>query len=1045
VRRVRADRSGLTAAAILGGAGAGGALAGTAADGWFLAAVGPAHLGAAVAGSSLLVAVVLAAVGALADRRDRRRTLVALAASGAVLLAIVSVGHGAAPRTSAIVAFIATKQLQAAVELAFWVAVSEWFDARAIRRMVPRLAAAGGLGAGLGAGLAIPLARFGGASAVMLAGGFAFALVGLAAGTAPTTRRLGAGLGRAPVGRWRDGLVAMRHHPLAIGLAIVVAIAGVFASLAYVSLGAAAAARHTDASALAGFLASVRLVSQLLMIVAQVVIAPRLIAWLGVGGVLVVPPVAALCGALGLAGAGGLTAAATMQIQARVTDGAIEGPAEKLALNLLPAELRGRLGGWLEGPAKRTGAIAGGLIASVAIAAPGALAWVAVAAALAWLAAAWWVRARLPGWALDALVEPRDPRDSGDVPLGERAARQLIARVAAVDAVRAVEVAARLHRPGGFDARPGLAARTHAARGPLRHALVDALARLHCPGDLSRELAFTLAHAPRTDDADDDAALVGLAGRLGRGSPLALADDERAPVAAAIAIATARIDDDRAGFDRAVDDALEGDAGLRALGAQTLADEVADRAVRGDADAIAAGRALLRVARRGAKLPVAIRAAAITALADLIAQPRADAEALLLRSGVHELVHSLASALPQPPAPVVAAALAALARWPAAIAADELALLADALGDRDDAIRSAAEDGLRALGPQTIVALVRAAGLGRRAARDRAVALLGELAVSADAVEALVLAELDALDRVAVHAATLAQLGDRWLDRRQDERLAEIGHTALLLVAAQTGARPIARAARQLRAAQSLDERARAVELLDAALPRAVAIRLVPLLEPGALATRSHRARGRVGRTATLDETITAELTGPDPLTRDLLVRALPSARRTQFRGALAAAARAVVDEISPLDLLRRVTTDDDDDDVPPAVDVMLVLAELPALAALSTPQLAALTARGETRVYPAGAALCAEGERLDCLIVVLDGTLRCGDRTVTRGQAVDELAALAPRAVAQVVATAPARVFRLRRLALDELIDDEPGLGAALLRYLAERVRERG
>ena len=112
-----AERSGrsaaVTAAAILACAGAGGHLAGAAADGWFLAAVGPTHLGAAVAGSSLLVAIVLAAVGALADRRDRRRTLVALGASGAVLLAIVSVAHDAAPRAAAIVGFVATKQIQA--------------------------------------------------------------------------------------------------------------------------------------------------------------------------------------------------------------------------------------------------------------------------------------------------------------------------------------------------------------------------------------------------------------------------------------------------------------------------------------------------------------------------------------------------------------------------------------------------------------------------------------------------------------------------------------------------------------------------------------------------------------------------------------------------------------------------------------------------------------------------------------------------------------------------------------------------------------------
>ncbi|MBK9032741.1 MAG: hypothetical protein IPL61_15975 [Myxococcales bacterium] len=315
--------------------------------------------------------------------------------------------------------------------------------------------------------------------------------------------------------------------------------------------------------------------------------------------------------------------------------------------------------------------------------------------------------------------------------------------------------------------------------------------------------------------------------------------------------------------------------------------------------------------------------------------------------------------------------------------------------------------------------------------------------MSARALDAVVEAELDALDQLAVHAGALTALGDHALDRRLDERLAEVGHTALLLVAAQARARSIARAARALRAAATVGERARAVEILDATLPRAIAARIVPVVDPGALAARVHGARARLGPIA-LDDAITAELTGPDALTRDLLVRALPRERRGAFRAALTTAARAAADAIAPLDLLRRVTAGADDDDVPPAVDVLLVLAEVPALAGLTTPQLAALADRGEVVALAAGALIVSDGERLDALLVVIDGAVEVGERRLGRGRAVDELAAIAPRPSPRVAAVEPTRLFRLRRLDLDELIDDEPGLGSALVRYLGEALRGR-
>ena len=1022
------DRAARTAAAILACAGAGGQLAGAAADGWFLAAIGPGHLGAAVAVSSVLVAVVVAAIGGLADRRDRQRWLVAVAATGAVALTLVSLGHDHAPRATAIIGFIAVKQLQAAVELAFWVAVSDWFDARTLRRQVPRLAAAGGVGGVIGAGLVAPIAHAAGASALLLCGAGGFALAALGAGLMPRAHRVGVGRLAPSRGGWLDGVDALRRQPLARGLAALVAVAGVAASLTYVALGAAAAAHERDASALAGLLGSVRMIGQLAMIGAQLVLAPRILARLGVGGALVVAPALAVGAALGVISTGALAAVALQAALARVADGAIESPAEKLAQNLLPLELRGRLGGWLEGPAKRTGAVVGGALAAVVAAST--IGWLLAVTAIVWLAIALRVRAHLPQWVLGTLAT-RGVRADDEVALGERAARQLVLALAATEPARAAEVAARLHAPPGFDARPLVVELYRdAAATDDRAAIAAALERTVGAGERDAVLAAALAAI-----VDDEPQRWSLVGRLGRGARLTVAADD----GAAAPIALARLAGDADAIAAVLDDAVGADdPAVAALGVRELACEVADRAATG-VDGHALGRQLLRVVRRRDGLAPTTVARAIDALAALAAVPGDSAEAQWLRADTAALVRSL---LPTAaPAPVRAAAIAALGRWPGGPSPDDLAALTDALGDRDDAVRAAAEAALRGLGTAAMVALVRTAGLGRRGARDRAVALLGELAVRPRELDPLVAAELDALDRLAVHAGALASLGDRALDRRLDERLAEVGHTALSLVAAQDRSGAIARAARAARTAATVAERARAVEILDATLPRAIAARVVPLLEPGPLPARVTGAEARCGA-VDADVAIAAELTGSDRLTRDLLIRALPGPRRAQFRGALHAAAHAAAAAIAPLDLLRRVTDLADDDDVPPTVDVLLVLAEVPALAGLTTPQLAAIAERGEVFAVDDGDVIVTDGERLDALVVVLDGAVTVGDRKLGRGAALDELAAVAPRPSPRVAAVGPTRLFRLRRLELDELIDDEPGLGSALVRYLATALR---
>ncbi|HVV88736.1 MAG TPA: cyclic nucleotide-binding domain-containing protein, partial [Kofleriaceae bacterium] len=331
---------------------------------------------------------------------------------------------------------------------------------------------------------------------------------------------------------------------------------------------------------------------------------------------------------------------------------------------------------------------------------------------------------------------------------------------------------------------------------------------------------------------------------------------------------------------------------------------------------------------------------------------------------------------------------------------------------------------------------------GRRLARDRALALLRELPVTAVVLDLLIAAELAALDRVVLHASALVELGDPWVQRRMDERVGELGHTTLLLVAARERSTVIAHAARLLRAARGPVERARALEALDAGLPRNLALVLLPALEDVAPAVRARGALVRADRPPDLDAAITAELAGDDPLTRGALLRALGD-RRAHYRRAIADAAQVAATLIDPFALLRRITDDDEEDDVPAPVELMLLLAQVPLLRELTTAQIAALVERAEVVDLADGDVLYADGERVEALVVVAEGALASGDHRFAAGHALDELAPLAPRPTAlRVVAVGPTRIARIPRLELDELVDDEPGLAAVLLRHLGERLR---
>ena len=187
---LRADERSLVATAglVFALASGGAAMTAAAADAMFLAEIGPAHLGHAVAVSSALLAIVLAVVGGLGDRLDRRRVLATLALISAAVIAALAALASVAPGAAAIATLVGGKQLAAGTDLAFWVVIAERIDARRSQRLVPLLAALGGAGAAIGAVLVVPLASAIGARGVLVAAALLVALAGACATRLATTR-----------------------------------------------------------------------------------------------------------------------------------------------------------------------------------------------------------------------------------------------------------------------------------------------------------------------------------------------------------------------------------------------------------------------------------------------------------------------------------------------------------------------------------------------------------------------------------------------------------------------------------------------------------------------------------------------------------------------------------------------------------------------------------------------------------------------------------------------------------------------------------------
>ena len=1083
----------ISAGGVFALASAGAAMTAAAADAMFLSELGAGHLGEAVAASSALLAVVLAVIGGLADRLERRRVLASLSIVSAVVIAGLAALSIVMPRAAAAITLVGGKQLAAATDLAFWVVIAERLDARRSQRLVPLLAAAGGAGAAVGAVLVIPLAPAVGARGVLVTAALVLVLAGIGAARMSATRRVAAPparLGALIARSWRDGARAVRRYPLAMHLAVVVAAAGVFASLAYFALGVAVANLGDSTADRTALLGGVRGVGQIITLVVQLALASRLLTRLGTGRTLLLAPLVALASGLGLVVAPILAVAIATQVSARVLDGGVETPAEKLAQTLLPTAVRGRVAGFLDGPAKRAGAVAGGLVAAALAGVPTAFYVSTAVAAALWFLAARRIARELPTLAVEHVVGTAD----ADAVVDDRAIAELLGELAS-DRIggrftreRAAEVLVRLHERGRVDAVPPLVRAVVERPSPaLWRSLI---AVLDVPADAHGPALAAIA------SAGDELAIraIGLAGGVAPEVVAGLASRDDLAVALAVEIAGMRLAGETDEVVARLGDAIRDSGPAARVAVSELAIEIAralaahaiespgsagarSNAQRcGDAidRAVDAARHVSRALRRR-RGDVASRTAGFVALARVIikVRERRDAELSLLRADLLEVVrervesgaskpapdHMLVSVMRTPDtasigddAPELAAAIAlygALLDGADAVDPDDLRRIARALGEPDDEVSAAAEDALGTLGGVAAGELVATVAWGRRRARDRAAALLAQLPVTAASLDRLIDDELDTLDRTHAAIAALGAPGDQLVARRLDERLHEIAHTVLLLVAAQRRSPAIARAAIAWRHARGGQERARALAVIDAALPRALVGRLVEAVDDLTPADRAAQLAAADQTGPDRDAVMRAELAGRDRLSRALALHVIGSAGRSAHRDAIASAAHAEARAANPRDLLRRLTEAvhdrgaDEPSDMPSRVETLIALGRVPLLAALTSRQLADVAERARWVSVAAGAIVISAGDLVDALIVVDDGELAQLDRRIGKGEVVDELACVAPvSAAGDVRAVRASRMIRLERVDFEELVDDVPGLASAVCRALGERAR---
>ncbi len=774
------------------------------------------------------------------------------------------------------------------------------------------------------------------------------------------------------------------------------------------------------------------------MLLIQIVGTPAVFRRLGVPLASALSPLIYLLGLVGLSVQLSLAAGVVAVAGANLQDHAVYDPAQRILVTLFPERVRTAVTTLIDGPVKRAGSVLGNLviIAALAYATPLWVGFAGLPVAAAWLLLSLALWRLYPTMLLQVATARRtdfdDPPpltellDGGTVRLLEqslvstdiercRAACEVVAEAAPRRAVRAL---ARSLRVAPVAHRPLLIATLHRVLESD-----SAAALIH--DESARHLAALFGSPPALDPLEHAHVVQAYARLLGpvvKSRPAALREALAHTHEAVRLAATAALV--RAG----------------ALPASELATAAAEALASPDPTARRIAREELRTELRR---PSAGGAAWDAQLAQLLAHlddpaDRADAAAALAdvaaAHGARLATHASAVIVHRIDGnPSVRSAV--LRFIGNAGLADEARAVATHLGADDPAEATAAREALRSVGPQAVDVLLHTLRFGRFRARQAVLAILVGLPIDPERLTALVEREVDTMCRLILQAESL-RLGDAEavVLQRLRERLDESSHTAVLLIAAVHDDERLARIARLLGRTHSVRDRALVLEALEALLPPAERVRLLPLLEdasPAALARAATEASGRP--VPPFDDAVAEVLASSDGLSQDLLRGTLPAATLARITGTAPAPAA------SPERTDQRMTH----------VDTILHLRSLDFFGGLTTRQLAELARVVTERHVDNGVTIVREGEFDDQMFFIVAGQVRISKDGATvsglgPGEFFGEIAVFdGERRSASAISEGPVQLLRLERQDLFEVMEEHPTIAVAICQTLSRRIRE--
>lgn len=976
--------------------------------------------------SALLLVLSTGLIARVAARSDRLRLLpramLVMAAGLLPLWVLLPLAETAVPW----VLIVSEKQITSITVLIFWVAMGDLLHGRQAKRLFGPMVAGMTLGMTLGSEASRQVGLHFGVAALI-----PFAALSLALGA----------LVSLPLRRARPRLAAPaalparaeadepgRHPPWVLWresslfrLVFLIALAsGLVGPMLYVQFQYVADAGNPGEASFLSFVSLVRAWLGAVTLVAQLFLVSWLYRRIGIPLSIALSPVAYLASFLGLSVRLTALVGSVAHVGTKLSDNAVYDPALRVIYNLFPEEIRASAASQLEGPARRFGGALGNVLNVVAVGFGSArwIGYLALPIAAVWMLAALKLWRQYPRLLLAASARRAGLREALQEPalLDAATVRALLPELVSQDARRAQVAIDLVAEAPPERSVPVLVEALERAPRHRRSAIIAALDRLlehsvTAPvrnASAAQRLERVLEEAGEFGERDH-ADLVQAYGRLqvGEGgvAQLRQAFEQGRPAVrlAALAALTERgVAEPGDDLDRALADALR--AGGEA--ARTAREELRARLLCGEPDALWEQRL-----------------AVLAGLLDDPQQRAPAAEALAEVAERHgEWVRACASrvlAHREDPDPRLRAALLRFCGY--AGLEEQAGWLVDHIGSERPVWNAAAREGLRALGPMSSRTLLRELSYGGRSRRDGILEVMRELQTEPETLRALYQQELDTLERDLLH---IHSVRDRpvfaLLRQRLEERVGEKLHTALLFLAAIRHEARIAELGDRLRDPSNESRRqAIVLEALEATLHSEEKVRLIPILEDGALLDKAARlARSRAA--PSFDQSLAELLKDADELTRSIAA-------------GLALAAGFEVEDHEDVD----------------AVEKMLHLKALPIFEGLTARQLMNLARKVKEETVRGGEVVVTEGDCDDRLFLVVEGVIHIvrGETLLAEmgpGDFFGEIALFEGTArTATARAQTRVRLLVLERADLLSLLEEMPGIAVVLLQTLSRRVRE--